>query len=71
MKFINFTNELRFKNLSRFSTSLEDLDYIASEYAKIANINIEFAKKELLKYHNKHQVYLENKKRLKKIKGKN
>ena len=68
MKFIKFNNELRFKNLSRFSTSLEDLEFIAKEYAKVLGIDKEFAKKTLLKYHNKHQEYLQRKKRLKKLK---
>ena len=70
MKFIKFNNELRFKNLSRFSTSIEDLELIASEYAKISNINEKYAKDTLLKYHNEHQEYLERKKRLKALKGK-
>jgi len=70
MKFINFSDELRFKNLSRFSTSLEDLEFIAKEYAKVSGINEKYAKDILLKYHNKHQEYLQNKKRLKALKGK-
>jgi len=71
MNFINFNNELRFKNLSRFSTSLEDLELIAITYADIANIDKEYAKSTLLKYHNAHQDYLAKKKRLKKLRGKN
>jgi serine/threonine protein kinase len=70
MKFIEFDNELRFKNLSRFSTSLEDLELIAYTYAKVANIDKDYAHKTLLKYHNRHQEYLQNKQKIKKLKGK-
>jgi len=70
MKFIEFDNELRFKNLSRFSTSLEDLKLIAYTYAKVANIDKDYAYNTLLKYHNQHQEYLQNKQKLKKLKGK-
>jgi len=65
MKFIEYDNEMRFKNLSRFSTSSEDLEFIAKNYAKISYIDEAFAIKSLWKYHNKHQKYLGNKKRLK------
>jgi len=68
MKFINFSDELRFKNLSRFSTSMQDLEFIAIEYAKVSGIDTQYAKDTLLKYHNKHQEYLQRKKRLKKLK---
>lgn len=70
MQFIDFTDELRFKNLSRFSTTLEDLEFIAKEYAKISGIDEKFAIETLAKYHNKHQEYLQRKKRLKALKGK-
>ncbi len=70
MKFIDFSNSLRFKNLSRFSTSIEDLEFIAKEYAKISSIDENFAILELRKYHNKHQDYLKRKQLLRKLKGK-
>jgi len=69
MKFINFDDKLRFKNLSRFSADKEDTTTIAKEYAKIANIDEKFAINQLFFYHNKHQQYLKNKKRLKKVKS--
>jgi serine/threonine protein kinase len=68
MKFIDFSDELRFKNLSRFSASDEDTRFIAKEYAILSNIDENFAQDRLLFYHNKHQNYLLNKKRLKSIK---
>jgi serine/threonine protein kinase len=67
MKFISFTQNLRFKNLSRFSATKEDTTTIAKEYAKIANIDEAVAIKQLFFYHDKHQRYLENKRKLKKV----
>ena len=66
IKFINFSDDLRFKNLSRFSAGEEDTKFIAQSYAKIAGIDEEYAIKRLFFYHNKHQEYLSRKKRLKK-----
>ncbi len=68
MKFIKFNNELRFKNLSRFSADEEDTIFIAKEYAKISNINEDLAFELLKKYHDKHQLYLQRKRDLKRIK---
>jgi len=67
MKFIKYNNALRFKNLSRFSATEKDTTFFAREYAKIANINETYALEKLFYYHNKHQKYIENKKRLKKL----
>jgi serine/threonine protein kinase len=69
MKFIVFDDKLRFKNLSRFSASKKDTTTIAKEYAKVANIDEEFALRQLFFYHDKHQQYLENKRKLKKVKS--
>ncbi len=69
MKFINFTQNLRFKNLSRFSATREDTTTIAKEYAKIADIDEKFAINQLFFYHDKHQRYLQNKRKLKKVKN--
>ncbi len=67
MKFITFDNALRFKNLSRFSASEEDTDFIARYYAAISGIDEQYAVNQLRHYHQKHQRYLQNKKRMKKI----
>jgi serine/threonine protein kinase len=65
MKFIDFSDDLRFKNLSRFSASDNDTKIIAKEYAKISNIDEKFAQERLFFYHNRHQEYIKNKRRLK------
>jgi len=70
MKFIAYDDEMRFKNLSRFSTSDADLNFIAGEYARLADLDEKFAVDTLRKYHNEHQQYLANKKRLKALKKK-
>ncbi len=70
MKFVEYDDAMRFKNLSRFSTSVEDLEFIAKHYAKIGDIDEAFAISTLWKYHNEHQQYLVNKKRLKALKKK-
>jgi tRNA A-37 threonylcarbamoyl transferase component Bud32 len=70
LKFSDYTDELRFKNLSRFSTDSDDLKIIASAYAEAANIDAEYAYETLLKYHFKHQNYLKRKRILKKLKDK-
>ncbi len=69
MKFVTFDDELRFKNLSRFSASQEDTSKIAKFYAKVAGIDEAYAKDRLFFYHDKHQQYLENKRRLKALKA--
>jgi len=68
MKFIKFDNRMRFKNLSRLSTTEHDLKTIATKYASIANIDEKYAIELLSFYHKKHQQYLEKKRELKKIK---
>ncbi len=67
MEFIDFDDELRMKNLSRFSASEEDTRMLATFYAEAAGLNVEWAIKRLLFYHGKHQEYLQKKKRLKKL----
>ncbi len=65
MKFMKLTAKLRLKNLSKLSASLEDTEFLASEYAKVASMSKSFAINNLLFYHKKHQRYLKNKKKLK------
>jgi len=67
MKFLLFDDALRLKNLSRFSTTKEDLHFIATEYAKLAAMDAVFALESLTAYHEEHQKYLANKKRLKAV----
>ncbi len=68
MKFITFDNDLRFKNLSRFSASLKDTDFIAQKYASLANIDTTYAVEKLRYYHNRHQQYRQRKEKLKVLK---
>ncbi len=68
MKFMKFDDNLRFQNLSRFSATDEDTKVIAKEYAKVSSIDESFAIKQLFFFHQKHQKYLQNKKKLKKLK---
>ncbi len=70
VKFTDFSDDLRFKSLSRFSASDADIELIAKEYARLSGICEEFAQKTLHKYHRKHQKYLQRKKLLKSFKGK-
>ncbi len=68
MAFMEFNDKLRLKNLSRFSASKKDTEIFAKKYAKISNIDESFAIEQLFFYHQKHQKYLRNKKRLKTFK---
>ncbi len=68
MEFIDFTNELRMKNLSRFSASKEDTKMIAELYAEASGLNSNWAVERLQFYHEKHQEYIKRKKKLKKLK---
>jgi serine/threonine protein kinase len=70
MKFIAYDDDTRFKNLSRFSTTQNDLQFIALEYAKLSGVGEDFALATLSRFHDEHQKYLENKKKLKKLKFK-
>ena len=68
MEFMDFTDELRMKNLSRFSASVEDTKMIAQFYAEVAGLNANWAVERLEFYHEKHQEYIKRKKELKKLK---
>jgi len=65
MEFIEYSDELRMKNLSRFSASQKDTQLIARFYAEEAGLNATWASERLAFYHNKHQEYIQKKKRLK------
>jgi RIO-like serine/threonine protein kinase len=68
MKFRPYSIALRFENLSRFSTNDKDKDFIARQYAKILKIEDNKAIEMLNHYHDVHQNYLTNKKRIKRFK---
>jgi tRNA A-37 threonylcarbamoyl transferase component Bud32 len=68
MEFMTFTNDLRMKNLSRFSASEHDTQMIAKFYAEAAGLDKEWALKTLRFYHEKHQEYMKRKRELKRLK---
>jgi len=68
MEFITFTPTLRLKNLSRFSASEEDTRMIATFYAEVAGLDVNWSCETLMHYHHKHQEYRQRKQALKKLK---
>ncbi len=69
MRFVTFDDALRFQNLSRFSASDTDTEFIAEAYADIAGIERDYALRKLRYFHNRHQAYLRRKRRLKGLKS--
>jgi tRNA A-37 threonylcarbamoyl transferase component Bud32 len=67
MEFIAFTDELRMKNLSRFSATPSDTKKIAEFYATVAGLDATWAVERLEFYHQKHQEYRQRKRELKKL----
>ena len=70
MKFLELDADLRMKSLSKLTNNLEDNKFIAEYYAKISNLDKDMLFDRLRFYLDKQQKYLNNKKRLKKLKGK-
>jgi len=68
MKFIPFTNELRMKNLSKLTNDEADNTFMAKYYAIIAKQNEESLMKLFQVSLKEEEQYLNNKKRLKKLK---
>ena len=68
MKFIEFTDELRMKAFAKLSASDEDRVFITKEYSTLAHIDEAFATKKMELFHQEHQQYIVNKKKLKKLK---
>ncbi len=68
MEFITFNDTLRLKNLSRFSASEADTRMIATYYAEIAGLDVNWSCDTLAYYHQKHQEYRRRKQELKKLK---
>ncbi len=67
MEFMEFSDELRMKNLSRFSASAEDTKMIAQFYAEVAKLDSQWCVETLKLYDNEHQEYRKRKQRLKKM----
>ncbi len=70
MQFLSLDDDLRMKSLSRLTQNQNDTDIILKEYAKISNKNLDTLKQKLIFYIKKEQNYLNNKEKIKKIKGK-
>ena len=68
MKFLPFTDELRMKAFAKLSASKEDRVFIVEEYLKLHPMNDALAHEHMELFHQEHQAYIENKKRLKRLK---
>jgi len=68
MKFINFNDELRMKAFAKLSASKNDREFIVKEYCKLIPIDVTFATEKMELFHKEHQAYIENKKKLRKLK---
>jgi len=71
MQFLEFTDELRMKAFSKLSTFNEDRAFITNAYCKLSTIEPNFATTKMELFHEKHQQYIRNKKKLRKLKKKN
>jgi len=68
MQFLEFTDELRMKAFAKLSASEDDRVFITKEYCQLANIELTFATTKMELFHKEHQQYIENKKKLRKLK---
>ena len=68
MKFLSFTDELRMKAFAKLSALKEDRAFIVEEYLKLYPMNDVLAHENMESFHEEHQAYIENKKRLKRLK---
>ena len=71
MEFIEFNDDLRMQNLAKLSNDREDNEFMAKQYAQIAKLDETVLLNKLNSSLLKQKKYLANKKRLKKLKGKN
>ena len=70
MKFVEFDTDLRMQSLAKLTKNLEDNKRFVEYYAKISHLDEGLLFDRLQFYLDEQQRYLENKKRLKKLKGK-
>ena len=68
MKFLDFDETLRMKAFAKLSASKDDRAFIVKEYCKLIPIEPNFATEKMEEYHEEHQQYIENKKKLRKLK---
>ncbi len=69
MKFLEFDIDLRIKSISKLTSNSDDNNLMITYYSEVSNIDLELLKVRYTFYLNEQQKYLENKKRLKKMKG--
>ena len=69
MKFLEFDIALRMKSMSKLTSNNEDNQFMVEYYSNISNLDKQLLIKKFDYYLNEQQKYLENKKRLKKMKG--
>ncbi len=69
MKFLEFDVDLRVKSMSKLTSDRVDNDLMIGYYSEISNINLESLQQKYNFYLEKQAQYLQNKKRLKKIKS--
>ncbi len=70
MKFLDFDIELRMKSMSKLTSSKEDNDFMVNYYSEISELEKNIVVEKYNFYLAEQQKYLENKKRLKNLKGK-
>jgi len=69
MQFVAFDIDLRMKSMAKLTADSDDNQLLTKYYAEISNIDEQILKEKFDFYLNEQQKYLENKKRLKNIKG--
>ncbi len=69
MKFMEFDDNLRMKSLMKLTNNAKDNKFMAEYYAKISNKDKNLFFNKLKFYLTEQQKYLDNKKRLKKLRG--
>ncbi|RLA82853.1 MAG: hypothetical protein DRG78_06030 [Epsilonproteobacteria bacterium] len=70
MKFLDFDLDLRMKSMSKLTSVQKDNDFMAKYYSEISGINIDEIIEKFNFYLDEQRKYLENKKKLKVLKGK-
>lgn len=69
MQFLDFDIDLRMKSMSKLTADKDDNNFIASYYSKISNLDHKSIFDKYSFHLDKEKKYLENKKKLKKLKG--
>ena len=69
MQFVDFDIDLRMKSMAKLTANKEDNQFLAKQYAEIFQVDEQMLQEKFHFHLNEQQKYLENKKRLKKIKG--